>query len=440
MPRKIRFSAGSLLFVSALFVLAGCNRKEETPTPEVYVQAAHPERGSISEQIAADAILAPLSQAAISPKISAPVKKFYVQRGAHVKAGQLLAVLENRDLSAAALDSKGSYTAAQASFATATQAQVPEDLTKAQNDAVQAEANLKLSQSIVNARSQLFAQGAIPGRDLDTAKAALVQAKAASDIAEQHLAMVQKVSGKAAVQSAEGQLASAKGKYLNAEAQLSYTEIRSPIRGVVTDRPLFAGETAAADTPVITVMDTSALLAKLHISQMQAQQLSLGAPAVISIPGVSDPVPAKIALISPALDPGSTTVEVWLRLENPRGVFKAGTPVHASITGRTAKDALVIPAGSVQTTQDGSAKFVMVAGGDGLAHKRPVTLGIQSAETVQVLSGISASDMVIGAGAYALDDKTKVKIGTAPNAEPVAGGASTESDGKPGAGKDADEK
>ena len=131
----------------------------------------------------------------------------------------------------------------------------------------------------MDSRAQLFAEGAIPGRDLDTAKAALVQAQAAHEIAKQHLEAVQKISHKAALESAQGQLTSAKGKYLGAQAQLSYTEIRSPISGVVTDRPLFAGETAAAGNPVITVMDTSALLAKLHLSQIQAQQLSLGAPA-----------------------------------------------------------------------------------------------------------------------------------------------------------------
>ena len=74
------------------------------PKPEVYVQVAHPEQGTIVEQIQADATLAPLAQSALSPKITAPVKKFFVQRGTKVKAGQLLAVLENRDLEAAALE------------------------------------------------------------------------------------------------------------------------------------------------------------------------------------------------------------------------------------------------------------------------------------------------------------------------------------------------
>ena len=409
--------------MSMLLLLGGCKKVEEKSIPEVVVQAAQPHLGSISESISADATLSPLAQAAISPKVTAPVKKFLVQRGAHVKAGQLLATLENSDLAAAATDNEGAYAAAKASYATATQATVPEDYSKAQLDVAQAKANLDLSQSIVNARTQLFSQGAIPGRDLDTAKAALVQAQATYDIAKQHLESAQKTSNKAALEAAKGQLDSAKGKYLGAETQLSYTEIRSPIDGVVTDRPLFAGETVASGTTLITVMDVSALIAKLHIAQVQAQQLAVGAAATIQVPGVDDPIDAKVSLISPALDPGSTTVEVWLRVENTKGQLKAGTPVHASITARTADKALLLPTEALQTanTSDGSGKYVMVAASDGTAHKHPVNVGIQSAKEVQILSGISASDMVITTGAYALDDGTKVKVEAPIGEKPAAG-------------------
>ena len=444
-PRPFRPSALVLCAAlgTGLLLASGCKKDaEETPTPEVYVQAAHPEQGSISDQIAADAVLTPLAQAAISPKVTAPVKKFYVQRGSRVHEGELLATLENNDLAAAALDNKGSYTAAQATFETATKATAPEDLTKAKLDLAQAKANLDLSQSIVNARTELFNQGAIPGRDLDTAKAQLVESQAAYDIAAQHLDSLQKVSNKAALENAQGNLDSARGKYLGAEAQLGYTEIRSPISGVITDRPLFAGETAAAGTPLITVMDTSALIAKLHVGQMQAQQLALGAAATLTVPGIADPIPAKVSLISPALDPGSTTVEVWLRVENRKGLLKAGTPVHASITGRTVKDALTVPAEAIQPSPDGTSKFVMVIATDSTAHKKTVTLGIQNADDVQILSGLTTSDMVISTGAYGLDENTKVKIGTDPNAKP-------DDDDKPAAGtpdaaakagKDADDK
>lgn len=404
-----------VLLCATLLLSLGCKKAEETSAPEVSVQAAHPQQGSISEQIDAEGILSPLAQAAISPKVTAPVKMFYVQRGSHVHAGELLATLENADLAAAAMDNQGSYTAAQATFESATKATAPEDLTKAKLDLAQAQATLDLNQSIVTARNQLFIEGAIPGRDLDTAKATLVQSQAAYDIAKQHLESLQNIGRKAALANAQGNLESAKGKYLGAKAQLDYTEIRSPISGVVTDRPLFVGETAAAGTPVVTVMDNSALIAKLHIAQAQAQQLALGAAATLTVPGIAEPVSAKVSLLSPALDPGSTTVEVWLQVENPRGALKVGAPVHATIQGRSIANALTVPAEAIQSSSDGASKFVMVIAPDSTAHKRLVTLGIANADEVQILSGITASDMVISTGAYGIDDNTKVRIGTDPD-------------------------
>jgi len=398
-----------------MVLLPGC-KKDAVPETEVTVQAEHPEQGAISEHIVADAVLAPLAQAALTPKITAPVRKFYVQRGTRVKAGQLLAELENSDLAAAALDNKGSYMAAEAAYATTTKAQVPEDAQKAEADLAQAKANLDLNLSIVKGRKQLFAEGAIPGRDLDTAQAALVQAQAAFDAASKHLESMRSVSHAASLKAAQGQLTSAEGKFKGAAAQAGYAQIRSPIDGVVTDRPLFAGETAAAGMPLVTVMDTTTLLAKTHIAQSLAQRLTVGDRASIAVPGLADPVEAKIELVSPALDPGSTTVEVWLKIENKSGALKVGTPVKVTITGRSVAQAWKIPTKSVLVTQEGS-KSVMVAGADGLAHKRPVKLGLEDGEDVQVLSGLSASDLVVTGGAYGLDDGVKVKIGPAAEEE-----------------------
>ncbi len=415
--RARHYSMGALALI--LVAAAGC-KKEAAPETEVTVQAEHPEQGEMAEHITADAILAPLAQAAIVPKVTAPVRKFYVQRGARVKEGELLATLENNDLAAAAMDNKGSYEAAQAAYATATKAQVPEDAQKAELDFAQAKANLELNQSIVKSRKELFSEGAIPGRDLDTAQAALVAAQAAYDAAARHLDSVRSVSHEAALKSAQGQLNSAEGKFKGAQAQLDYTEIHSPIDGVVTDRPLFAGETAAPGVAILTVMDTSSLLAKAHVAQSVAQRMKLGDEAQVRVPGMDNPSPAKVALISPALDPGSTTVEVWLKLDNKDGKLKVGTPVKVAITGKTIEKAWKVPATAILTAQDGS-KSVIVVGSGNTAHRKPVTVGIQDGDDVQILTGLARGDQVITGGAYGLDDGTKVKVGPAESDNDKAG-------------------
>jgi RND family efflux transporter MFP subunit len=405
-----------------LVALAGCAKKEAASQTAVAVQAAPVQVAPITEHFVSDAVLAPLAEAAISPKVTAPVKKFYVQRGSKVRAGQLLATLDNRDLQAAVTDNQGAYDAAEATYQTAVKAQVPEDYQRAELDLAQAKANLELNRSIVNSRRHLFAQGAIAGRDLDTSEAALVQAQAAYDTAAQHLAAMKQVSRAAALKAAKGNLESAHGKYQGAQAQLSYSAIRSPIAGVVTDRPLFAGETPAPGTPLITVMDTSALIAKLHLSQSQAQSLQAGDSASVDVPGLSQPVPGKIALVSPALDPGSTTVEIWVRLENPHGDLRPGTAVHVTVAGHSVPHAIVVPSEAIVLASSGQ-KTVMVVGPGDVAHQVAVTTGISDNGETQILSGVSPGRQVVTQGAYALDDGTKVKIVTSPATETKPGDA-----------------
>lgn len=407
---------GPALLLSAALAFCGCKKQAATADASdsgdaaVAVQAQHPTVGPIAEEIAADAILAPLSQAAIAPRISAPIRAEYVQRGARVHKGELLLTLEDRDLQGNALDSRGSLTQAQAAFATTTRATIPEDVQKAQLDVDQATANLAVANRTAEERKRLLSEGAIAGRDTDTAIAAAVQAQAAYDAAVKHLQSVQNTTQKTNAQAAQGQLTSARGRYANAEAQVSYANLRSPINGVVAERPFFPGETASAGTTVVTVMDTSALLAKLHLAQATAQKLTLGGQAEIQIPGIDDPQHATVSFISPTLDPGSTTVEVWLRLPNVDGRYKVGTAVHAVIRGSTIPNALQVPPAAILPADDGSTA-VLVVGPDNIAHKRPIKVGIRTQQEVQITAGLAPGDNVVTEGGYGLDDGTRVNLG-----------------------------
>ncbi len=431
--RATHFLAATIL---AALTVTGCKKTEETPTPEVTVQAEKVASTDLTEYIHGDTVLSPRAQAAIIPKITAPVKTFLVQRGAHVAAGQLLAVLENRDLAAAVQDNRGALTQADATYQTTTRATVPEDLKKAQTDLAQARANLGVAQATATARASLFAQGAIPKRDLDTANASLVQAQSAFDVAQQHLDGLHSVSQEAAIKSAQGALESAKGKYAGAAADLAFSEIRSPIAGVVTDRPIFAGEMPASGQPVVTVMDTSFMVAKLHLSQEQVTHIKLGADALAKTAGMDEPTHGKVTLISPAVDPGTTTIEVWVTIPNKDGSLKAGGSVHIAIASQTLSNILTVPNEAIIATKSGSPA-VMVIGPDSIAHQKAIKTGITDGKDTQVLSGVKAGDQVVTGGAYGMDDGTKVKIGPADDddAKPAAGKPDDDDDKKPAAGK-----
>lgn len=399
-----------IALICSLVLVCGCRKKtEEAPEVSVAVQAARPTVGPISEEITADAILAPIAEAAISPRINAPIRAEYVQRGAHVRRGQLLVSLDDRDLKGSAMDSAGVVTSAQANLTATIHSTIPEELKKAELDTVQLRTALDVATRTAQERQTLYKQGALSGREADAAHAAQVQAQTAYDAARQHAAVLQQTTRITDRQAAQGQLTSAEGKLVNAQAQVNFANLRSPIDGVVTERPLFPGETAAAGTAVITVADTSSLLAKLHLAQATSQKLSVGHTAQITVPGIEEPVTATVSFISPALDPGSTTVEVWLKLSNSDGRLKVGTPVHAVIKGVTVSNAVQVPSAALVPAQDGSADVVIVTEA-GTTKKQHVTVGIRTADAVQILSGLSATDTVVTAGGYGLDNGTKVDV------------------------------
>ena len=388
--------------------LTGCSKQESEQPPVVTVQTAQVQRVALQQVVTTEAVLFPKNEAAITPKIIAPVRTFYVNRGSRVHKGELLAALENGDLSAAVTENKGALDQAQAQYETTTRASMPEDLKKAELDARAAKENFDAQQKVYDSRQKLYHEGALPRKELDQAAVALAEARAQSEVADQHLASLKAVGQQATAKSAAGQLTSAEGKYKGAQAQLSYTEIRSPIDGVVTDRSVWPGDTPPAGTPLLTIMDTSSVVARAHVPLSEATLLKVGNPATIVASG-TPPVSGKVIIVSPALDPGSTTVQVWVEAENKSGELRPGSTANVSIIARTIQDAVAVPQRALLKSPEG-ATTVMVVGQDNKAHQVEVETGIRSGDLVQITKGLQPGQSVVTTGAYGLPDNTQVKV------------------------------
>lgn len=381
------------------FLLSGCSAKvepEAAPTVAVQVDAA--ENEPIQRKVIAEATLYPRDQAGIVPKVSSPVKKFYVDRGSSVKAGQLLAELENRDLIGAQMKSQGGYLQAEATYQT--------QLQKAEQDIKLAKEQLDAQQKLYDSRVALFKEGAIAAKDVEDANVALTQARNQYELALKQPDL----------KVAEAQLNAAKGDTASAEAQLSYTKITSPIDGVVTDRPIYPGETAPTGSPILTVMDLSQVIARSHISQGEAAQLNVGDPATISVTGQSPDVKGRVTLVSPALDANSTTVEVWVQAANPGGRLRPGTTAHVTMVAETVPHAIVVPIAALLTAPDGVISVITLDSSN-VPHKVKVKVGIRDGLDAQITDGLKGGERVVTVGAFELDRedpdvlaKTKIQV------------------------------
>jgi multidrug efflux pump subunit AcrA (membrane-fusion protein) len=400
----------SLSLILLPLVFAACSKKEaaEAEAP-AGVQVTAVTQDTIRRVVAGDGVLFPVNQASVMPKIAAPVQRFLVQRGDHVKQGQLLAVLENRDLTAARGESKAQLDQAQANLRAITAAQIPEAVVKARTDVESARETEDAAKRLLENRQNLQKQGALARKLVDDAQVAWAQAHSASLAAQEHLRDLESAGKEEQIKTATAQVDAAHSHLQSAEAQIGYSQITSPISGVIADRPLYAGEMATPGTPLLTVMDISKVVARVNIPQSQAVTVKLGQPASMTQVDTDLKVDGKVIVVSPATDPNSTTIQVWIQAENPGDRLKPGSSVHAAIMTEIIKAATIVPASAVLPGEEGGISCLVVDS-NSVVHRRTITTGVREGDKIQILTGVQPGETVVTVGGVGVDDKAKVRI------------------------------
>lgn len=414
MKRRLTVSVTIALFT----IVAGCGKKDskeggeeaEGPTP-VTVEAAV--LGAIDRVISADAVLYPVNQANVTSKISAPVKRVLVNRGDHVRAGQLLVELEAADLSAAASESQHQYQQSEAAYQLLTGATVEEDRTKARTDLESARQTYDAAKKVYESRVALQKEGALAEKLVVDSRVTMVQAQSALELAQRHLQALEQVSQKESIAAAAAQMNAAKAHYENAAVQVSYARVTSPISGIVADRPVYPGEMPASGSPLVSLVDISQIVARVNVPVKDAGAIKPGRPARIA--GPEGDIAGKVTVVSPAVDPSTTTIEVWVQAPNPGERLKPGATVHVSIIAETIQNTVVVPVTALLNFDEGGQK-VMVVVNNATARERRIAVGVRQGDRVQILSGVQPGEMVVTSGGLGLDDKAKVKV-LAPKSE-----------------------
>ncbi|MBZ5605521.1 MAG: efflux RND transporter periplasmic adaptor subunit, partial [Acidobacteriia bacterium] len=324
-----------------------------------------------------------------------------------VRAGQVLVELESADLAAAANESKSQYEQTQAAYQTLTGATVHEDKTKAQADVQAAEQTYEAAKKVYDSRVALQKEGALAQKLVDDAKVTMVQAQSALETARRHLEALNSVSQRESIRGAEATMNAAKAHYENANLQVAYAQVHSPISGVVADRAVYPGEMPAAGSPLVSIVDISKIVARANVPVKEAAAVKVGRPARITTP--DGDIPGAVTVVSPAVDPSTTTVEVWVQADNPGEKLKPGATVRVAIIAETIQNTMVVPAAAILNSDDGTPK-AMVITSDNVAHERHISLGVRQGDRVQVVSGLQPGEQVVVSGGLGLEDKAKVKI------------------------------
>ncbi|HTS59713.1 MAG TPA: efflux RND transporter periplasmic adaptor subunit [Terriglobales bacterium] len=391
------FYAGLALCLAANDGCAPKDQAEEEVKPVVAVTLAKAELSDVNITVSAPATIFGRQQASVAARITAPIRELKVRKGDHVTVGQVLAILDNGDLMAQVHEMRAAVADAEATQAT--------DIDRARGDLAIAEATLNQAKEIYNRRKALFQQGAIPERDLLISQTDFETARLKQQVAARTLENLQKNAG-----VAQSRLAQARARLANLEAQLSFTEIRSPSGGDVIEQFFFPGDMAQPNTPLFTVADLSVAVARAQVPESDAGDLKTGQGCAFRPADRTSSYQGKITMVNEAVDPARRTVEAWCEIPNSSGALRAAEFGQVQIVTRVEKNQVVVPQSAVQLkegTQDG---WVMVVDDKNIAHKTNIVAGEFFGGKAPIMKGLRAGANVITVGAYGIEDGTEVKV------------------------------
>lgn len=392
------------------------SKKADTATEEVNVvvsvHVAKAERSAIAADVSSLGTIFPREQATVSPKINAQIKQMGLLKNSVVRAGQIVAVLESRDLQAQRAEALAAVREAQLNIRSVSGGANPQATAQAEKDLRDARANLDNARALYERRLALYKLGGIALKDVEAAQLAMQQAENSLRLAERTAQLRTNTINPTDRALAESRAVQAQDRLANLDAQLSYATIRAPITGIVTDQFQFEGEFAASGAKLLTISDISEVIVKAQFADTVVANLKVGDPVtVIPTDHSSEQMKGQVSLVSRSSDPLNRTVEVWVNLGNGAGLLRAGGAAQVVVSTNRTGDALVVPASAVTLeASNADAGTVMVVDASNVAHERKVTVGIRTGELIQIISGLQEGETVVTEGNYALPDETKVEI------------------------------
>jgi len=386
MSRRTRWIVAVLaaLLLAAFAARAVMSRKASNAAAASLAAAAPPQavelapgdvatvqRSELVSRLAVSGGLKAVDSAMVKARVAAEVQQLTVREGDRVAAGQLIGRLDDTEFRLR--------------------------LRQAEEQAATAQAQLEIAQRTLDNNKALVEQGFISKNALDNAvsnagaaRASLLAARATADLARK------------AVRD---------------------TEIRAPIAGLVAQRLVQPGERVPLDARLVEIVDLSRIELEAAVSPEDVLMLRVGQNASVSIDGLAEPVPARVARINPGTQAGTRAVMTYLQLQPPAGTVALRQGLFARGSVEIArKTALVVPASAIRLDQ--AEPYVIAyeakaaGGAPGTAVQRPVVTGAQgqvsiagrSEAAVEVVSGLAEGEKVLRGTVGSLRAGTALKL------------------------------
>jgi RND family efflux transporter MFP subunit len=360
-------AVGGLALIGAVTLTAACGGNGAAPPPPGAGSATGvsigPEsvvtvvRGEIRTGPLLSGELRAAREAMVRAKMPGSVLEVTVEEGQAVQRGALIARIEARPLQDALLSSQSAVRSAEQALAVA-------------------EREAERTASLVKG-------GALAERDIELARTA--------------------------VAGSQAQLADARARLASVRQQLEDAVVTAPISGVVSGRPVNAGDVVSPGTPIATIIDLSSMWLEASVQSEALSALTPGTPVEFQVRGYpGQTFEGHIERIAPAADPVTRQVTIFVDVPNTRGRLMAGLFAEGRVTTER-RQTLVVPATAIDT--GGQSPWALRLR-DGRAERVPVQVGVRDdrTERVEILAGLAAGDVLLIGAARAVTPGTPVTV------------------------------
>ncbi|MFZ0317595.1 MAG: efflux RND transporter periplasmic adaptor subunit [Candidatus Sulfotelmatobacter sp.] len=387
--------------VAAIFALSSCSgsRSDQVQAsgPAATVGVTRVVKKSLGRQITLSSELVPFQEIDVYAKESGYVKKLDVDYGTHVKAGQVIAVLEIPEL----------------------QAQLDEDQAEIKNAANQvsrAQHELARYQAQYQALHLQFTRlngvfqsqpGIVAQQEVDDAQGKDLAASSQVD------------AGQAALDAAQSQLSVAKAKLSHDQSLFDYSKITAPFPGVITDRYANLGTLVQAGTgsstqamPIVRLSEDDLFRLVIPVPESYVRYIHIGDHVDVHVPSLNRTFPGKVARFSVDVRADTRTMHTEVDVPNPKGAMLPGLYADAELDLQQEQNVPTVPVQALN--HEGEKTTIFVVDSNSTIEDRGVQIGLETANDAEILSGVSEGEQVI------VSDRSSLKAGEKVRPQQVA--------------------
>jgi len=395
---RVIFCAVAVPMLAMVGALSSCSRGNEqvqASGPAVTVGVTKVVNRSLGRDITLSSELVPFQEIDVYAKQSGFVKKLMVDYGTHVKAGQLMAILQIPELEAQLQEDQAEIKNAS------------NQVSRAQHELYRYQAQYKALHLQYTRLNEVFQSqpGIVAQQEVDDAQGKDLAASSQVD------------AGQAALEAAQSQMSVARARLAHDQSLFDYSRITAPFPGVVTERYanlgtlVQAGTTSSTAIPIVKLSEDDLFRLVIPVPESYVRYIKIGDRVDVRVPSLNRTFPGKVARFSVDVREDTRTMHTEVDVQNRDRVLIGGMYADADLTLEHKEDIPSVPLQAVNDEGDKTTVFVVDAN-----HQivdRPVSLGLQTATDAEVVSGLSAGEQVV------VSDRSGLKAGEKVNPQVV---------------------